>query len=56
MEGSPMAGAEATGAHLSTTAVSAATGYSVQQIRDLESLSVIPPAPRSAWIHRSVWT
>lgn len=33
---------------LTTAAVSAASGYSVQQIRDLEALGVIPPAPRAA--------
>ncbi|WP_020501364.1 MerR family transcriptional regulator [Sciscionella marina] len=32
---------------LSTAAVSAATGYSVQQIRDLESIGVIPAAERA---------
>lgn len=32
---------------LSTAAVSAATGYSAQQIRDLEALGVIPEAPRA---------
>lgn len=32
---------------LSTSAVSAATGFSVQQIRDLEELGVIPPAHRA---------
>jgi DNA-binding transcriptional MerR regulator len=32
---------------LNTTAVAAATGYSTQQIRDLESLGVIALAPRS---------
>ncbi|MDA2808312.1 MerR family transcriptional regulator [Nocardiopsis suaedae] len=33
---------------LRTRDVSAATGYSVQQIRDLEAQGVIPPAPRAA--------
>lgn len=33
---------------LRTREVSAATGYSVQQIRDLEAQGVIPPAPRAA--------
>lgn len=33
---------------LTTAAVSAVSGYSVQQIRDLEALGVIPPAPRAA--------
>lgn len=32
---------------LSTSAVSAASGYSVQQVRDLEALGVIPPAHRA---------
>lgn len=35
-------------ARLTTASVSAASGYSVQQIRDLEALGVIPPAPRAA--------
>lgn len=33
---------------LTTASVAAATGYSVQQIRDLEALGVLPPAPRAA--------
>ncbi|MQA12032.1 MAG: MerR family transcriptional regulator [Pseudonocardiaceae bacterium] len=33
---------------MSTTAVSTATGYSAQQVRDLEALGVLPPVPRSA--------
>lgn len=33
---------------LSTSAVSVATGYSAQQIRDLEALNVISPASRAA--------
>lgn len=33
---------------LGTTAVSSATGYSPQQIRDLEALDVIPPAARAS--------
>lgn len=33
---------------LTTASVSAASGYSVQQIRDLEALGVIAPAPRAA--------
>ncbi|TDB94400.1 MerR family transcriptional regulator [Actinomadura sp. 7K534] len=36
------------GEGLSTAAVSLASGYSVQQIRDLEALGVIPRAPRAA--------
>lgn len=32
---------------LGTRAVAAASGYSVQQVRDLEALGVIPPAPRA---------
>lgn len=37
---------------LSTSAVAASTGYSVQQIRDLEALGVIAPALRAANGHR----
>ncbi|GAA4902586.1 hypothetical protein GCM10023405_24310 [Streptomonospora salina] len=33
---------------LTTAAVAAASGYSAQQIRDLEALGVIAPAPRAA--------
>lgn len=33
---------------LTTAAVSVASGYSVQQVRDLEARGVIPPAPRAA--------
>lgn len=33
---------------LTTASVAAATGYSVQQVRDLEALGVLPPAPRAA--------
>ncbi|PJJ55189.1 MerR family transcriptional regulator [Compostimonas suwonensis] len=36
-----------TSAPLTTAAVAAASGYSVQQIRDLERLGVIPPAHRA---------
>ncbi len=43
-----MVRADAVDDQLSTSAVSAATGYSVQQIRDLEALSVISPAARAA--------
>lgn len=38
---------EAAPERLTTAAVSTATGYSVQQIRDLEALKVISPAPRA---------
>lgn len=38
----------ADGAPLGTAAVAAASGYSVQQVRDLEAQGVIPPASRSA--------
>jgi DNA-binding transcriptional MerR regulator len=40
-------------AMLRTTDVSRATGYSVQQVRDLERLGVIPPAARAANAYRS---
>lgn len=43
-----MVRAGASADRLSTSAVSAATGYSVQQIRDLEALNVISPASRAA--------
>ncbi|WP_017611163.1 MerR family transcriptional regulator [Nocardiopsis xinjiangensis] len=33
---------------LTTASVAAATGYSVQQVRDLEALGALPPAPRAA--------
>jgi DNA-binding transcriptional MerR regulator len=33
--------------HMNTTAVAAASGYSVQQVRDLEALGVIPAAARA---------
>ncbi|GAA4212784.1 MerR family transcriptional regulator [Actinocatenispora rupis] len=34
--------------HLRTAGLAAASGYSVQQVRDLERLGVIPPADRAA--------
>ncbi|MCP3805117.1 MerR family transcriptional regulator [Allokutzneria sp. A3M-2-11 16] len=43
-----MVHADAAGDRLSTSAVSAITGYSVQQIRNLEALEVIAPASRAA--------
>lgn len=47
MEGSPTGRDQRAGQALSTAAVSAATGYSAQQIRDLEALGVIPAALRA---------
>ncbi|MGB8940527.1 MAG: MerR family transcriptional regulator [Streptomyces sp.] len=41
------------GAVLRTVDVSRASGYSVQQVRDLEGLGVIPPAARSSNGYRS---
>ncbi|SCK58474.1 DNA-binding transcriptional regulator, MerR family [Streptomyces sp. WMMB 714] len=35
------------GAHLTTAAVAAASGYSVQQVRDLEAVGVLPAAGRA---------
>lgn len=46
MEGWTMRRSETT-PHMTTAAVAAATGYSVQQVRDLEALGVIPDAARS---------
>src|SRR5690625_629711 len=43
-----MAGHAGPAAGFATSVVSAATGYSVQQIRDLEALGVVPPAHRAA--------
>ncbi|WP_106815751.1 MerR family transcriptional regulator [Microbacterium timonense] len=47
-----MAGAEASPPY-STAAVARLAGYSVQQVRDLEQLGVIPPATRRANGYRS---
>ncbi|MEV1009409.1 MerR family transcriptional regulator [Streptomyces sp. NPDC049881] len=49
--GEPAGGAGETS--LRTAQVARATGYSVQQVRDLEVLGVIPPAARSAGGYRS---
>ncbi|WP_164877546.1 MerR family transcriptional regulator [Prescottella agglutinans] len=42
-----MIGTDDSASPVSTAAVAAATGYSVQQVRDLEALGVIPAAARS---------
>ena len=42
-----------TGPALRTIDVARASGYSVQQVRDLERFGVIPPATRSANGYRS---
>jgi DNA-binding transcriptional MerR regulator len=42
-----MDGAEDAGTSMTTAAVAAASGYSVQQVRNLEALGVLPAAPRS---------
>ncbi|WP_051298319.1 MerR family transcriptional regulator [Arthrobacter castelli] len=44
----PHASPAVPGQWLSTSTVAAASGYSVQQVRDLERLGVIPPAARAA--------
>ena len=49
-------GAGQQGAHLSTRRISTLTGYSVQQIRDLEALAVIPAARRGPNGYRSFST
>lgn len=48
MEGSRLVGTKAADEPLRTSSVAALSGYSVQQVRDLEALGVISPARRAA--------